>query len=75
MSEKTAVNWTPSHKSYHSAGDEAEAYCENCGEFLEEDSNWNYCPFCGLELDWEYYRNPQEGKPQIIDVLKWLEEK
>ncbi|WP_440896267.1 zinc ribbon domain-containing protein [Amphibacillus sp. Q70] len=46
------VYYTPAYQSYFSAGDESEAFCSNCDEYLED--GWNYCPMCGAKM-FEYY--------------------
>ena len=51
IDDEVNVGWTPSHQSYYSAGDEAEAYCLECDQILTND-DWNYCPNCGIELVW-----------------------
>lgn len=48
------VGYTEAYQSYYSAGDEAEAYCLECDEFVEEEDN--YCCECGQKLDWDYGR-------------------
>lgn len=50
----TNVGWTDSHQSYYSAGDEAEAYCIDCEKYLNDD--WNYCPNCGVKLEWGEFK-------------------
>ncbi|MDG0950020.1 hypothetical protein [Bacillus paranthracis] len=44
------VQWTPAFQSYHSAGDEAEPFCDECETYLQDD--FIYCPGCGSKLDW-----------------------
>lgn len=46
--EKSKVEWT--HYT-NEAKDDAEPYCGECDAALEEE--WQYCPFCGIELEWE----------------------
>ncbi|CUB28335.1 hypothetical protein [Bacillus cereus] len=48
--EIAKVEWTPSHQSYFSAGDESEPFCSKCEKYLGDD--FNYCPDCGCKLDW-----------------------
>lgn len=44
------VQWTPAWQSYHSAGDEADPFCDKCECYLED--GFKYCPGCGSKLDW-----------------------
>lgn len=50
VKESVKVQWTPAFQSYHSAGDEAEPFCDECETYLQDD--FNYCPGCGSKLDW-----------------------
>lgn len=53
MKGTVKVQWTPAYQSYHSAGDEAEPFCDKCERILGNlEDGFNYCPQCGSKLDW-----------------------
>lgn len=65
--EKVKVKYTPAFQTYHSAGDEAEPYCHKCDADLSYDE-YNYCPWCGSELDWEP-EPKNEDDPNNVDEI------
>lgn len=52
--EAKPLQFTPSYKSYYSAGDESEIICPNCkcnlDDYDVESKQFRFCPECGQKL-------------------------